>query len=205
MNILLQILDEGRLTDAKGRHVDFSNTVVILTSNLGAEEVIRAAQNIGFNGNAPKPSAEEAEAIILKAANARFSPELWNRIEEKLVFHPLTIEQIEKIARLLLNDSKKRLLEDKQIELIFDETLLIPYLIEHGGFDPKYGARPMRKTIQALVESRVADWILSHDYKPEKLYVFMKEGMICVDENLLMIFSSQNLKTLNNSTTAEEI
>lgn len=205
MNILLQILDEGRLTDAKGRHVDFSNTVVILTSNLGAEEVIRAAQNIGFNGNAPKPSAEEAEAIILKAANARFSPELWNRIEEKLVFHPLTIEQIEKIAHLLLNDSKKRLLEDKQIELIFDETLLIPYLIEHGGFDPKYGARPMRKTIQALVESRVADWILSHDYKPEKLYVFMKEGMICVDENLLMIFSSQDLKVLNNSTIAEEI
>ena len=194
MNILLQILDEGRLTDAKGRHVDFSNTVIILTSNLGAEDVMRAAQNnIGFNGNTPKLSAEDAESIILKAANTRFSPELWNRIEEKLVFHALTIEQIEKIAHLLLSDSKKRLLEDKRIELVFDETLLVPYLIENGGFDPKYGARPMRKTIQALVESRVADWILSHDYKPEKLYVFMKDGKICVDESLLTIFSSQSL------------
>ena len=206
MNILLQILDEGRLTDAKGRHVSFSNTVIIMTSNLGAEEVMRAAQkNIGFNGNSLKLSAEDAETIIIKAANARFSPELWNRIEEKLVFHPLTIEQIEQIAHLLLSDTRKRMLEEKRIELVFDETLLVPHLIQNGGFDPKYGARPMRQTIQTLVETPVAEWILNHDAKPEKLYVFMKDDKICVDESLLAIFSSQSLPVVPQSKCSEEI
>ncbi|MBO4350762.1 MAG: AAA family ATPase, partial [Proteobacteria bacterium] len=170
MNILLQILDEGRLTDAKGRHVDFSNTVIIMTSNLGASEVMRAAQTIGFAGNDSALSPDEAESIILKAARSRFTPELWNRIEEKLIFHPLTIQQIEKIAHLLLSDSRKRLLDDKRVELAFDESALIPYLIQNGGFDPNFGARPMRTTIQTLVESQIAEWILGHEDLPKSLF-----------------------------------
>ena len=183
LNILLQILDEGRLTDAKGRHVSFANTVVIMTSNLGAQEVTQMSQNgIGFAGNEQKLTQEDAENIIIKTAKSRFSPELWNRIEEKLVFHPLTREQVEKIAHLLLMDSSKRLKADKCIEMSFDEITLIPYLIKHGGFDPNYGARPMRKTIQSLVESRVAEWILSHDEMPKELYVSLRNNVVTVEE-----------------------
>ncbi len=183
MNILLQILDEGRLTDAKGRHVDFSNCVVILTSNIGAQEVLEAARKgIGFSGKNGAVSDNDAEQIILKAARARFTPELYNRIEEKLVFHALTREQIERIASLLLNDSRKRLFDDKHIELHINEEAIIPYLIEHGGFDPMYGARPMRQTIQSHVESRIAEWILSHDDFPDRLDVDLSDDLITVTE-----------------------
>lgn len=183
MNIMLQILDEGRLTDAKGRHVDFSNTVIIMTSNLGAAEAMRAAQNgIGFAGNNAKLTADDIENIIIKSARSRFSPELWNRIEERLVFHALTEDQIKRIAHLLLNDSRKRLLTDKRIALSFDETALIPYLIQNGGFEPAYGARPMRKTIQSHIESKVAEWILEHDTTPQELYVGIKNGHVYVEE-----------------------
>ena len=183
MNIMLQILDEGRLTDAKGRHVSFANTVVIMTSNLGAQEVAQMNQaGIGFAGNEQKLSPDDAETVMIRAAKSRFSPELWNRIEEKLIFHPLTQGQVEQIAHLLLQDSAKRLKTDKCIDLSFDETTLIPYLISHGGFDPSYGARPMRKTIQSLVESRVAEWILEHDELPRELYVGLKHNAVTVDE-----------------------
>jgi ATP-dependent Clp protease ATP-binding subunit ClpC len=183
MNILLQILDEGRLTDAKGRHVDFSNTVIIMTSNLGAAEVMQAAQtSIGFAGKPLQLTPEETESIILKSATARFTPELWNRIEEKLVFHPLTLDQIERIAHLLLADSAKRLLADKRIVLSFEESTLIPYLIQNGGFEPSYGARPMRKTIQSLVESKIAEWILEHDDLPKELFVNLQNDVVHVEE-----------------------
>ena len=181
-NILLQILDEGRLTDAKGRHVDFSNTVIIMTSNLGAQKLAAAAQGgIGFAGSDGKPSVSEADNIILQAARAHFSPELWNRIEEKLVFHPLDQPQIQRIAHLLLSDSANRLKRGKGITLSFDESALIPYLIKNGGFDPSYGARPMRQTIQTLVESQVADWILLHDTLPQEIFVALRNGKICVE------------------------
>ncbi len=183
MNILLQILDEGRLTDAKGRHADFSNAVIILTSNIGAQELMDAARkSIGFSGNPGNMSETDAERIMLKAAQARFTPELYNRIEEKLVFHALTRPQIEQIASLLLNDSRKRLLEDKHIDLHIHEDNLIPYLIEQGGFDPMYGARPMRQKIQSLVESRIAEWILSHDTLPEALDVDLIDDIVTVTQ-----------------------
>ncbi|MCL2325310.1 MAG: ATP-dependent Clp protease ATP-binding subunit, partial [Proteobacteria bacterium] len=181
MNILLQILDEGRLTDAKGRHVNFSNAVIIMTSNLGAQDVMRATRKgIGFDRKIDSLSPSEAEQIILKAALARFSPELWNRIEEKLVFHPLSIDQIERIASLLLLDSGRRLFDDKHIRLHFDEASIVPYLLSHGGFDPNYGARPMRKTIQSLIESRIAEWILAHDALPDALHVNVEDETVIV-------------------------
>lgn len=183
MNILLQILDEGRLTDAKGRHVSFSNTVIIMTSNLGASDVIQAnRKSIGFAGNTEKVSGEEAEQIIIKAAKSRFTPELYNRIEEKLVFHPLSIEQIERIAVLLLEDTKARLFEEKQISLVFDNKSILPLLLENGGFDPNYGARPMRKTIQSLIESRIAEWILGADTLPQSLAVSVVDDVVCIEE-----------------------
>lgn len=181
-NILLQILDEGRLTDAKGRHVDFSNTVIILTSNLGAQNLANAMQGaIGF-ANPESLSIQDAENIILKTAKSKFSPELWNRIEEKLVFHPLDLEQIERIAHLLLADSAKRLYKDKKITLSFDETAIIPFLIRNGGFDPSYGARPMRQTIQTQIESRVAEWIIAHEDCPKELFVGVRNDCVYVEE-----------------------
>ncbi len=181
-NILLQILDEGRLSDSKGRHVDFSNTVIIMTSNLGAADVMKASQTgIGF-AYENKLTAKDADNIIISTAKSRFSPELWNRIEEKLVFHPLTIHEIELIAHLLLADSAKRLKADKRVELSFNEAAIIPYLIQNGGFDPDYGARPMRQTIQKLVESRVAEWIIEHEEIPKELFVDLVDNQILVEE-----------------------
>ena len=166
-NILLQILDEGRLTDAKGRHVDFSNAK-----------------------NGTGVSEQDAESIILRTAKSKFSPELWNRIEEKLVFQPLDLEQIERIAHLLLADSCKRLQKDKGIHLSFDESSLIPFLVRNGGFDPNYGARPMRQTIQSQVESKVAEWIISHEYAPGELFVGVRNDIIYVEEIAPLGFAS---------------
>lgn len=184
-NILLQILDEGRLTDAKGRHVDFSNAVIIMTSNLGAQNFANAMQgSIGF-ANGETPSPEETESLILRSARAHFSPELWNRIEEKLVFHPLNMQQVERIAHLLLWDSANRLKTDRGISLSFDETALIPFLLNNGGFKPSYGARPMRQTIQTYVESKVADWIIANicnDEHPEELFVGVRNKEVYVEE-----------------------
>lgn len=184
-NILLQILDEGRLTDAKGRHVDFSNAVIIMTSNLGAQNFANAMQgSIGF-ANGEMPSPEETESLILRSARSHFSPELWNRIEEKLVFHPLNMQQVERIAHLLLWDSANRLKTDRGISLSFDETALIPFLLNNGGFKPSYGARPMRQTIQTYVESKVADWIIANicnDEHPEELFVGVRDKEIYVEE-----------------------
>lgn len=189
MNILLQILDEGRLTDSKGRHVDFSNTVIIMTSNLGAQNLANAMNaNIGFANATEKPSSADAKNIILKSARAHFSPELWNRIEEKLIFMPLSIEEVERIAHLLLANSAKRLQNDKDIALSFDETAVIPFLIKNGGFDPAYGARPMRKTIQSLIESRVAEWILNHEILPKELFVGIRDDQVFVDPVQPLLF-----------------
>lgn len=182
-NILLQILDEGRLTDAKGRHADFSNAVIILTSNLGAQDLANAMQGaIGFANKDKGVSEEEAEEIILRTAKSKFSPELWNRIEEKLVFQPLDLEQIERIAHLLLADSARRLQKDKGVRLAFDECALIPFLVNNGGFDPSYGARPMRQTIQSQVESKVAEWIIAHDALPNELFVGIRNDIVYVEE-----------------------
>lgn len=182
-NILLQILDEGRLTDAKGRHVDFSNAVVILTSNLGAQDLANTMQgSIGFAKKGNDVTDQDAEDVILRTAKSKFSPELWNRIEEKLVFRPLDLEQIERIAHLLLADSRKRLQKDKGIHLSFDESSLIPFLVRNGGFDPSYGARPMRQTIQSQVESKVAEWIIAHESLPGELFVGVRNDIIYVEE-----------------------
>ncbi|MFA5623979.1 MAG: AAA family ATPase [Bradymonadales bacterium] len=181
-NILLQILDEGRLSDAKGRSVDFSNTVVVLTSNLGVSALAKAAQkSIGFGAKEQKLKPEQAEEIILKSARSHFSPELWNRIEEKLVFHPLSIDEIKEIAKLLLKDSADSLYYEKKIRLHFAPEL-IDFLLENGGYAPAYGARPMRRTIQSLVESRIAEWILSHDTLAQELRIGVENAKVIVTE-----------------------
>ncbi|GMV44274.1 MAG: hypothetical protein AMXMBFR64_59900 [Myxococcales bacterium] len=153
-NLLLQVLDEGRLTDGRGKRVDFSNAVVIMTSNLGADAIDAASRPIGFGSASPT----RGDAALGAAARA-LPPELWNRIDEKLVFQPLTRADVVAITRLLLADSSRRLEREKRIRYEADESV-VSYLIDHGGWDARYGARPMRHTVQRLVEAAVAEAIL---------------------------------------------
>ena len=168
LNVLLQLLDDGRLTDGRGRTVDFSNTVVIMTSNLGSElfseslqDVMRKAR-IGFaRGDAREVAAagDEAAPQVIAQARASLSPELWNRIEERLVFGPLSREEVTQIARLQFQDSARRLAAERDIYMEADDSLY-PFLVDQGGYDPRLGARPMRQTLQRLVEAQVSEMIL---------------------------------------------
>ncbi|TXD39192.1 AAA family ATPase [Lujinxingia vulgaris] len=170
LNLLLQLFDEGRLTDGRGRQVDFSNTLVIMTSNLGADAFDAAPQEsrgarIGFGARALSPREETRQRDglrdeVLTAAKGHFTPELWNRIDERLVFMPLTREEVARIATLQLGDSQRRLWEESAIRLEFDDAV-VDHLIANGGYDARLGARPMRQTIQRLVEGAVAQEILS--------------------------------------------
>ncbi len=159
LNLLLQILDEGHLTDGHGRTVDFTNTVVIMTSNLGSEHYRQGQRAIGF-GSGGRQDRATMESKVLAAAKAAFPLELWNRIEERLVFAPLGKGDVAQVARLLLEQSSSRLAKEKGISFEADDAA-IDYLIQHGGFSPELGARPMRQTIQRLVEAMVAEAILA--------------------------------------------
>jgi len=160
-NILLQILEDGRLTDAAGRVVDFKNTVVIMTSNLGGQAV-RAAAPLGFGTGADEVEFSRTRERMLAELRRAFRPELLNRIDEIVVFHPLTREQIERIVDLML-DRVREQLRERNISL--DATDAARALLATEGFDPQYGARPLRRTIQRLVENPVARGILQGEYR----------------------------------------
>ncbi|WP_242395188.1 AAA family ATPase [Anaeromyxobacter oryzisoli] len=161
--LLLQVLEEGRLTDGRGRQVDFSNAVVILTSNLGAAEATRTASGtVGFGAAA---QVAPRDARVLDAARAAVPPELWNRLDERIAFEPLAREDVTRIARLLLADSSRRLEAERRIR--FEATdAAVAFLLDHGGFDPALGARPMRGAVQRLVEAPLAEKILAGELGP---------------------------------------
>jgi len=161
LNVLIQLLDEGRLTDSRGRTVDFSNTVVVMTSNLGADESFSGGERrVGFGAQA-RAELDRTDAVRA-AARRHFRPELWNRIDEALVFEPLDRDAVARIARLQLTRSSERLLEERGIAYHCAPEV-IDLLIERGGYDPELGARPMRRTIERLVEAPIADLILRGD------------------------------------------
>ncbi len=169
LQLLLQILDEGHLTDGRGRQVTFANTVIIMTTNLGSEAFEGGSRSpMGFTtgGNNsdsahldPMASDDRVERVIDVARDA-LSPELWNRIEERLVFQPLTRDQVAEIAELLLEDSSRTLTSEKRISYRASKDV-IEHLIDNGGFDPSLGARPLRQTLQRLIEAPIAERILS--------------------------------------------
>jgi ATP-dependent Clp protease ATP-binding subunit ClpC len=158
--LLLQVLEEGRLTDGKGRHIDFSNTIVILTTNLGAEAFSQKSRAMGFGSEATEISTEKAAADV---ARRSLPPELWNRIDERCAFMPLREIEVAKIATLLLAESSKRLQSEKGITYEATEEV-VSHLLKSGGFDPSLGARPMRQTVQRLVEGPLAERILAGDF-----------------------------------------
>ncbi len=156
--LLLQILEEGRLTDGRGRQVDFSNTVVVLTSNLGAAEIGRTSGGAMGFGAADRAAPREDRA--LGAARAAVPPELWNRLDERLVLSPLSREDVARVAKLLLEESSRRLEAERRIRFAADDGA-VDFLLDHGGWDPSLGARPMRGAIQRLVEAPLAERILA--------------------------------------------
>ncbi len=162
LNVLLQILDEGHLTDSRGRRVSFSNTVVVLTSNLGSDAFERGRSGIGF-GSASGGS--DAAGRVLEAARSRMTPELWGRLDERLVFEPLARDQVRRIAELQLEESGESLFAERQISLEWSDEVL-ELLLDRGGFSPATGARGMRQAIQRDIEGPLAESILAGVVRP---------------------------------------
>jgi ATP-dependent Clp protease ATP-binding subunit ClpC len=161
--LLLQVLEEGRLTDGRGRQVDFANTVVVLTSNLGAGETTRPGGGAMGFGAAERSAPRDERAV--QAARAALPPELWNRLDDRIAFGPLSREEIARVAALLLAESSRRLEGERRIRFEAGESV-VAWLLEHGGFDPSLGARPMRGAVQRLVEAPLADRILAGEFGP---------------------------------------
>ena len=153
-NVLLQVLDDGRITDGQGRTVDFKNTVIILTSNLGSSAILDGIQSDGSISEAAKSEVDR----LLKAS---FRPEFLNRLDEIVFFKPLVKEQVEKIVELLSEELKKRL-EEKQLYLSMTQSA-VDYIVDRG-YDPVYGARPLKRYMQHTLETMLAKNILANDY-----------------------------------------
>jgi len=169
-NMLLQILEDGKLTDAKGRTVDFRNTIIIMTSNVGAALLNKEA-SIGFKQSKDKDKANKTEYEAMKTKvlgelKNTFKPEFLNRIDEIVVFHSLRMEEMYSIVELLLNRVRAQLTE-QQIELVVPQASK-DFLIDKG-FDPQYGARPLRRTIQRMVEDPLAEGLLEGKFHPGDL------------------------------------
>ncbi|MBQ7689110.1 MAG: ATP-dependent chaperone ClpB [Clostridia bacterium] len=170
-NILLQILDDGRITDSQGRTVDFKNTVIILTSNLGSQYLL---EGIGENGEI----SEEAKDAVMAQLHAAFRPEFLNRLDETVLFRPLTKDNLTGIIDILTENLKKRLADQSLSLVITDEA---KSLIIDRGFDPLYGARPLKRYLQSAVETLLARAILGGNVSPgDTLTVDVKDGELAV-------------------------
>ncbi|MFA6285447.1 MAG: AAA family ATPase, partial [Parcubacteria group bacterium] len=179
-NILLQILDDGRLTDAKGRMVNFKNTVIVMTSNVGSD-IIYKMQEIGFKEEKRKEfvlKEEEMKERVLGSLREKFKPEFLNRVDEIIIFHPLGMDQIKSIVDLQLSLVKKRLAE-KSIRL--EITPAAKELLAHEGFDPVFGARPLKRAIQNLVLDELALRIVEGNIKDgSKVKIDAQGGKIVI-------------------------
>ena len=160
-NLLLQILDDGRLTDSQGRTVDFRNTILVMTSNIGARDITGGRRpSVGFAGAAEEPAKADETIRELVTAELRrtFRPEFLNRIDSTLIFHQLTREDVRRIADNMLADLRGRL-QENGVELTVSEEAMQALCSE--GFDPQYGARPLRRVIRSRVEDPAAELLLS--------------------------------------------
>ncbi len=175
-NILLQIMEEGRLTDAQGRIIDFKNTIVIMTSNLGAR-MIASQSGIGFGEKKEEGlSYQEIKQRVMEEVKRVFTPEFLNRVDEIIVFRPLKQKEIEQIVELLMRETKTRL-KDRSMEI--ELTPEARSFIAKEGYDPNFGARPLRRAIQRLVEDPLSDLILQGVFKEgDRIVVTLEDGKI---------------------------
>ncbi len=171
-NILLQVLDDGRITDSQGRTVDFKNTILILTSNLGSDIIL---DGINASGDISPDARDRVEALLKQ----QFRPEFLNRLDETVFYKPLTRADISRIVELMLNDLRERL-HAKQLSLTVTDAAK-EYIIENG-FEPIYGARPLRRFIQSRVETLVGRLIIAKDPPAQStIYVDIKDGALTAD------------------------
>ena len=183
-NVLLQVLDEGHITDSRGRRVNFKNTCIIMTSNAGAKAIVDP-KKLGFAAqDDEKRDYEAMKTGVMDEVKRLFRPEFLNRIDEIIVFHPLNEKQVEEIVTLLFNDLKKRAAEQMQITLKM--TPAARRAIASKGFSTKYGARPIKREIQTTIENPLSEMLLRGE---------VKEGdriRIGFTENHIQIIKEQN-------------
>jgi ATP-dependent Clp protease ATP-binding subunit ClpC len=182
LTTFLGVFDEGRLTDGRGRLVDFTNTVILMTSNLGADVVGQASRRrVGFGGG-EAAAPDDISAKIVMAARSALAPELYNRIDEVLVFAPLGRDDVREIARRLLDGVKQSLAAQRGVELEYGSEL-IEFLMDAGGFEPSLGARPMKRTIARLLEAPLAERILRGDLaRGSVLFANVEQGELVLDQ-----------------------
>src|SRR5688572_20990610 len=160
-NILLQVLDEGRLTDNYGRVIDFKNTVLIMTSNLGARDITKGGKTLGFHQRTEESQYETMRNRVKDEIERAFNPEFLNRVDDIIVFHPLSLEQIGQIVHIMLKEVDDRLTEEG-LKLRLTEAAL-KFLIDKG-YDEKFGARPLRRAIQKYIEDPLSEKILGTEF-----------------------------------------
>lgn len=174
-NILLQVLDDGRLTDSKGRNVDFKNTILIMTSNIGATQ-IREEKNVGFNVVDVSKDYQSMQKRIMQELKKAYRPEFLNRIDETVVFRALNQEEIHEIVKIM-SQSIVRRLQDQEIQLKITPAALD--VIGKVGFDPEYGARPIRRALQKEVEDRLSEALLAGQvHLGDRVTIGAKKGII---------------------------
>ncbi|WP_303685026.1 AAA family ATPase, partial [Anaerovibrio lipolyticus] len=167
-NVLLQILDDGRLTDGKGRVVNFKNTVIIMTSNLGSHEILNK-------------DYEEAEAAVKEILKDYFRPEFLNRVDDIVVFKALAKEQVREIADLMLKNLNERVSKQVKITLSWDDEVL-QYLSDEG-YEPNFGARPLRRLLTRVVETELSKAIIRGDVaEGDNVAMTMQEGKIAFNK-----------------------
>lgn len=195
-NILLQVLDDGRLTDSQGRTVDFKNTVIIMTSNAGAFKLQPQKTNtMGFAVNEDKQIKQNAKKIAMDEVKRQFKPEFLNRIDEIIIFEPLTDKELTQIVTLLLNDVQKRLAE-MDIELIIKDEVK-SYLLKHGT-DTIYGARPLKRAVQRYLQDPLAEQLLQKSIKSMQKII-----VDCVEDKLTFkvddVLPTENIENLTDN------
>lgn len=195
-NILLQVLDDGRLTDSQGRTVDFKNTVIIMTSNADAFKLQPQKTNtMGFTVNEDKQIKQNAKKIVMDEVKRQFKPEFLNRIDEIIIFEPLTDKELTQIVTLLLNDVQKRLAE-MDIELIIKDEVK-SYLLKHGT-DTIYGARPLKRAVQRYLQDPLAEQLLQKNIKSMQKII-----VDCVEDKLTFkvddVLPTENIENLTDN------
>jgi len=200
-NILLQILEDGRLTDSKGHVVDFKNTVVIMTTNVGQRLIIQQGA-IGFMARTDREATyEQMKTMVLDEMKKEFRPEFLNRIDEIIVFHPLTDEELKKIASLMISDVQKQV-ENQDMKLIAGDD--IQALIVKEGYEPKFGARPLRRAVQRLIENNLSNEIIAGKFKAgDEITAKVIEGKITFEKTGKVEIKNKKTETPGKATTTE--
>lgn len=180
-NILLQVLDDGRITDSQGRKVDFKNTIIIMTSNAGAQSIIEP-KKLGFaSGNDEKADYNHMKDSVMEEVRRIFKPEFLNRIDETLVFRALNKQDMKKIVSIMMSELVTRAEEQMGITLVIKDSLK-SYIVD-SAYDPKYGARPLRRKIQTDVEDLLAEEIITSKYKKgDTISISAKRGKIVFEK-----------------------